>query len=158
LSKICVFWKTCERTNRVLEQVYCISLQNAAFPEAVHIGDYAFADCTKLAGLEIPKANRIGEGVFADTENSALTITLGSAAPAVGEVMFRWVNVPKYVTVKVPAGAAGYGAVPSAYSGSSAVQNWGNAFRGIGWDGSVYDPNDYGATVNSNITLEIQER
>jgi hypothetical protein len=68
-------------------------------------------------------------------------------------------NVPKTVTVKVPSGAAGYGAIPGTYSGTDYTNNWGNAFRGIGWDGTSYLSDGYDATYYidmGNITLHIQ--
>jgi hypothetical protein len=66
--------------------------------------------------------------------------------------MFHYVYATKTVTVKVPSGATGYGTVPGTYTGSGAADNWGNAFRGMGWDGSSYQ----GGTVNSNVSLTIQ--
>jgi hypothetical protein len=45
----------------------------------------------------------------------------------------------------------GYGAVPAAYTGSDSADNWGNAFRGKGWDGTDYGSDE----VNSNISLTI---
>ncbi|MDR0387854.1 MAG: hypothetical protein LBH57_07420, partial [Treponema sp.] len=54
----------------------------------------------------------------------------------------------KTVTVKVPSAATGYGSSPT----NPTDDNWGNAFRGKGWDGTSYS----GAEVNSNITLYIQ--
>jgi hypothetical protein len=68
----------------------------------------------------------------------------------VGTVMF--LDSAKTVTVKVPASATGYGTLPATYSGSGSTQNWGNAFRGMGWSSSGgYDT----GTVNSEITLTI---
>jgi hypothetical protein len=57
----------------------------------------------------------------------------------------------KSVTVKVPSGATGYGTVPFD-NGDTSADNWGNAFRGKGWDGTSY----LTGTVNGNITLTIE--
>jgi hypothetical protein len=46
--------------------------------------------------------------------------------------MFNSVNSPKNLTVKRPGSAAGYGPSPT----DTATNNWGNAFRGKGWDGA----------------------
>ncbi|MDR2479534.1 MAG: hypothetical protein LBD48_09515, partial [Treponema sp.] len=65
---------------------------------------------------------------------------------------FNFVSFPNTVTVKVPSGASGY-----TYNNGSdtTTQNWGNAFRGMGWEG---DPPAYRTgEVNSNITLSIEE-
>ena len=59
---------------------------------------------------------------------------------------------PITVTVQVPAGTTSYGTVPATYSGSDSTPNWGNAFRGLGWDGTNYSS----GTVNSDITLNIE--
>jgi hypothetical protein len=64
----------------------------------------------------------------------------------------RYVFSAKAVTVLIPFGATGYGTVPSTYTGSDAVQNWGNAFRGIGWYRTNYDEN---GTINGTISLTI---
>jgi hypothetical protein len=60
--------------------------------------------------------------------------------------MFDGVTSSKTVTVRGPSGATGYGSAPT----DTTTPNWGNAFRGMGWDGS--DVIDSGA-VNGNITL-----
>jgi hypothetical protein len=49
--------------------------------------------------------------------------------------------------VIVPSGATGYGASPV----NTTADNWGNAFRGKGWDGTDY----LTGTVNSDINLTI---
>jgi hypothetical protein len=50
------------------------------------------------------------------------------------------------VSVKVPSTAlSAYGPVPT----NTTENNWGNAFRGRGWDGTAY----LTGTVNSKITL-----
>jgi hypothetical protein len=69
-----------------------------------------------------------------------------------GPALFYYVS-SKTVTVKVPSGASGYGTIPNTYSGTDTSVNWGNGFRGGGWDGSGFV--EYGE-VNSNITLYVQ--
>jgi hypothetical protein len=101
----------------------------------------------RLAGIDtadFPLLTSVGEGAFGETGTTALTITLGGTAPTVGAYMFIWVYVAKTVTVKVPSGAGGYGTVP--------LDNWGNAFRGKGWDGASY----LNGKVIENITLIIE--
>jgi hypothetical protein len=66
--------------------------------------------------------------------------------------MFGDVTTPKTITVKVPSGATGYGTIPGPYTGSDTANNWGNAFRGKGWDGTSY----LNGGVNEYITLYIQ--
>jgi hypothetical protein len=67
--------------------------------------------------------------------------------------MFYQVNDPKFVTVKVPGTASGYAAsLPATYSGADTTDNWGNGFRGGGWNGSSMRS----GTVNSNIRLTVE--
>ena len=65
----------------------------------------------------------------------------------------RWygVNDPKNVIVRIPSGASGYGVLPFNNADTSS-SNWGNAFRGKGWDGTSY----LSGTVNSNINLVFE--
>jgi len=58
----------------------------------------------------------------------------------------------KSVTVKVPSGATGYGAIPASYTTDTTTNNWANAFRGKGWNGSYY----HSGSVNDNISLRIE--
>jgi hypothetical protein len=125
-----------------------------SLPVAATIGYDAFYGCTDLETVSLPAATTIGNNAFYNTGGTALTITLGAAAPKVGKNMFEYVFVPKTVTVLVPnTGSAVYGPIPAVYSGSDTTNNWGNAFRGKGWDNT----NGYGSgTVNSYITLNIK--
>jgi hypothetical protein len=75
------------------------------------------------------------------------TVTLGSKAPRLGIALFHDSTFAQTVTVKVPSDATGYGSSPS----DTTTDNWGNAFRGKGWDGTNY----LGGTVNANIELTI---
>ena len=148
---------------------YCIALENISFPAAESIGEYAFYCCDALESVSFPAAESIGLGAFgycsalesvsfpavksigeyafSATGGTTLTITMGSAAPTVDSNIFDLVNDPKMVTVLVPTGATGYGTSPT----DTTTENWGNAFRGMGWDGSSY----LGVTVNSFINLSI---
>ena len=117
------------------------------------IGNWAFSGCAALTSVSLSATSSIGSGAFAYTGTSGLAVTLGSAAPTLGYNMFGSINGAKAVTVKVPSGATGYGTLPSTYSGSYSTVNWGNGFRGKGWDGSAFI--SYGS-INSYITLTIQ--
>jgi hypothetical protein len=94
---------------------------------------------------------------FRSTGTEELTITLGSAtnltAPTLQVLIFDDVTSPKTVTVRVPAGETWYGTLPFNNSDTT-TDNWGNAFRGKGWN-SI---DGYGTgTVNSNVNLIITE-
>ena len=94
---------------------------------AESIGSSAFYGCTALATLSLP-----------------------AIPPRLGTNMFGGITASQTVTVKVPAGAlSAYGPPPA----NTTDNNWGNAFRGKGWDGTSY----LTGTVNGNITLLIEE-
>ena len=71
--------------------------------------------------------------------------------------MFSFTSA-KTVTVRVPAGAEDWDGIVSGspYSGSNTTVNWGNGFRGGGWR-KPENAFQSGGSVNSNITLTIQE-
>jgi len=124
----------------------CSNLESASFPAATSIGEYAFLYCSSLTNVSIPAAISIGTNAFWDTGTTALTVTLGATLPTLGTEIFSDVNSAKDVTVRFPAeGAAAYGSVPT----DTTTQNWGNAFRGMGWDGTAY----LDGAVNENISL-----
>jgi hypothetical protein len=128
-----------------------------SLPAATDIGYSAFAGCIALVSVSLPAAADIGYDAFRNTGTAGLTVTLGAAAPNVGVDMFDYDEYyygpyAKSVTVLVPSDATGYGPLPGVYSGADTATNWGNAFRGIGWDGSGYL---YGA-VNPEITVTIK--
>jgi hypothetical protein len=119
-------------------------------PPATSIGSYAFAGCTGLTAVDLPAAASIGSYAFAYTDSTALIVTLGSTAPTLEINLFNNVTANKTVTVKRPTSAdSQYGAAPA----DTTVQNWGNAFRGKGWDGTSY----LTGTVNGYITLAIED-
>jgi hypothetical protein len=68
--------------------------------------------------------------------------------------MFSGVDAAKPVTVQVPGNVAWETIISgSPYSGNDNTGNWGNAFRGGGWDGTGYLDGE----VNANISLTIEE-
>jgi hypothetical protein len=69
------------------------------------------------------------------------------APPKLGPEMFYGVSGgTKTVTVNVPSAAlSAYGPVPA----NTTDDNWGNAFRGKGWNGSLY----LTGTVNGSVSL-----
>jgi hypothetical protein len=127
---------------------YCTSLTTLSLPEAASIGKDVFWQCGNLTTLSLPKVTSIGEGAFGYTGTTSLTITMGAVAPSVGKSLFNSVTGTKTVTVRVPSGATGYGTAPT----DTSTNNWGNAFRGKGWNGSSYES----GTVNANISLNMQ--
>ena len=126
----------------------CTGLTEVSFPAATSIGGVAFGGCTGLTEVSFPAATSIGSHVFVRTGLTPLSVYLGSNAPTVGTFMFLDVSNNKTVTVKVPSGATGYGTSPTDIT----TQNWGNAFRGRGWDGTNY----LSGYVNANVTLVIE--
>jgi hypothetical protein len=131
----------------------CTGLETASLPAAASIGINAFFGCWSLKTVSLPAAASIGNYAFSGCTGLE-TVSLGAAAPSVGTNMFNYVYYyPKTVTILVPnPGSPVYGSIPAAYSGSDTANNWGNAFRGKGWDGSSY----LTGTVNSNVTLNIK--
>jgi hypothetical protein len=139
---------------------HCTSLTTVSFLKAATIGDGAFYYCTSLTTASFPEAVTIGNGAFAFTGTAkALTVTLGNTVPTPGTDMFN--NVPdtsdsesgkKNVIIKVSGGD--WGSIIGAYTETYPfTDNWGNGFRGGGWNGStMLDSNK----VNSNINLTIE--
>jgi hypothetical protein len=116
---------------------------------AANSGGAAFEDCTALTTVNLPAATRIDSETFNSTGDKPLTVTLGATTPpSLGTDMFDSVSSPKSVTVIVPSGASGYGTTPA----NDTDDNWGNAFRGKGWDGTNY----LGGLVKTNVNLTIQ--
>jgi hypothetical protein len=68
--------------------------------------------------------------------------------------MFRDLNTNRPVTVRIPSGSLiAYNPGSTFTNADTATNNWGNAFRGIGWDGINY----LAGSVNSNIQLTFEE-
>ncbi|MDR0732148.1 MAG: leucine-rich repeat domain-containing protein, partial [Treponema sp.] len=153
----------------------CTALETISLPKATDIGDSAFFGCTALTTMDLPKAATIKKGafdrctalttvnlsaattieneVFSHTGAQALTVTLGTAVPTLEWHIFALVDVAKPVTVRVPAGAAAWSGKTGTFSGADTTDNWGNGFRGGGWNGSALLNS---SPVNSNITLTIE--
>jgi hypothetical protein len=133
----------------------CTSLVEASFPKVTSIDQYTFIGCIALKTIHLPAVTFIGFRVFGYTGTQALTVILGNTVPGLSNGMFLEVTAAKIVTVKVPSGASGYAdALPAAFTGTDATPNWGNAFRGGGWNQNT---NTYiGGAVNDNIDLTIE--
>ena len=116
------------------------------------IGDYAFAGCTSLEEVVLGSAARIGKNVFQNTGTTGLYIYLGVTPPAVGIDLFSGVPGTKNVTVSSRSGAATAYGVDEYSNSNSTSNNWGNAFRGKGWNGTAYQ----GGTVNTNVQLNFE--
>jgi hypothetical protein len=134
----------------------CWRLVTVNLPAAVTIGEHAFYYCDKLQTLNLPVATEIGNKAFQSTGGTPLTITLGSQAPTLGIQMFYDLEWNKSVTVRVPSGATGYGPLSATYTDTDATENWGNGFRGMGWDGSAFISSDTSDINSTYITLTIQ--
>ncbi|MCL2705360.1 MAG: leucine-rich repeat domain-containing protein [Spirochaetaceae bacterium] len=126
----------------------CYALLDLTLPAAKTININAFYDAPALTRVILPKAESIGTYAFQECE-ALINITLGPAAPTLGTDIFTVVGPPvRSVIVSIPSGATGYGLSPV----DTITQNWGNAFRGMGWDGTSY----LTGSVNPNINLIIQ--
>jgi hypothetical protein len=79
----------------------CTKLSEVNLPKAITIGNYAFSECKALETVNLPKAETFGNQVFYYTGTTALTITLGSTVPSLGNNMFLGAGA-KTVTVRVP--------------------------------------------------------
>jgi hypothetical protein len=112
------------------------------------VGGYAFMSCA-LSTVSFPAATNIGGASFQGTGPGSLTLTLGATPPALEGYMFHTVDAPKSVTLKVPAAAlSAYGPSPT----NTVAGNWGNGFRGGGWEGDALINS---GNVNGNISLTI---
>jgi len=126
----------------------CYALIDLTLPAAKTISADAFYNTPALTGLILPMVESIGSSAFQGCE-ALINITLGHAAPTLGTDIFNYVGPPvRSVIVSIPSGAIGYGLSPV----DDITQNWGNAFRGMGWDGTSY----LTGAVNPNINLIIQ--
>ena len=131
-------------------------LTSVSFPEATHIGDNVFSVCNSLTSVYLPKVTSLGNTNFISS-TAPLVITFGSAAPTVGTNTFQYIAASKTVTIRVPRGATGYitGSLPVTakitVTGGDSSPNWGNGFRGAGWNGSALGS----GTINQSISLTI---
>jgi hypothetical protein len=120
------------------------------------VGGYAFYNCSALETVSLPVATSIGSAAFSSfssTGTQELTITLGNTVPTLGNRMFNGVTADKTVTVKVPSGVSAWNDKTGAFTGTDTTVNWGNGFRGGGWDGSAFVSN---GVVNDNINLTVK--
>ena len=137
----------------------CVKLKNLSFPEVEDIGIRTFEECLGLETLFIPSVKSLGHGVFdfyGGSDGADITIIMGEEAPTIGHGTFRRVDKSRNVIVKVPAGSD-YG-LPFD-NGDTTTENWGNGFKGMGWDGTGFSTSDgyEDNSVNENINLTIQE-
>jgi hypothetical protein len=137
--------------------VGCTNLKTVDLPAATFIDHNAFENCYGLTTVNLPVAMSIGGSLFARCRNLT-TVILGSKAPTLGADLF-YDSAGANVTVKVPAGATGYGdEIPKTYSDPYATAinapSWGNGFRGGGWDGSNFRTG--GTSLNDKIPVNIQ--
>jgi hypothetical protein len=135
------------------------SLVRVNLPHATAINRQSFQSCTSLESINIPNVTFFGTQAFHSTTSNDFTITLGQTAPTVETILFlSGAHPPITVTVRVPTGATGYGTLPF-NNADTTTPNWGNAFRGMGWDpgNAAWAANGgYGnGTVNANINLII---
>jgi hypothetical protein len=119
------------------------SLTSVSLPAATFIGSGAFYNCTSLESVSLPAATSIGGYAFYNC-TSLSRINLGRTAPTLGINIFVGISTSQTVTVRMPGGGTGYGTVPE-----DSYVNWGNGFRGKGWDGSAY----LNGSVNPYIIL-----
>jgi hypothetical protein len=142
----------------------CTALTSVNLPAATSIAAFAFSNCKALATVSLPAATTIDNNAFEFTGTGNLTVTLDDTPPELGRNMFNRVpntnpyageSGPKSVTVKVPDNTA-WNAIISAYNGTNTTNdNWGNAFRGGGWDGDSYLTGE--VNENINLTIQVQE-
>lgn len=139
------------------------------FPAVYSIGGNAFSGCAALTRVTLPGVSSIGDNAF--SRCAALTsVTLGEKPPTVGVKLFSGIDAPqdapqdahKTITVKIPSGKKeAYGLPdPSAFNNAPGgngqyADNWGNAFRGKGWDRFAYNPGGNGR-VNPYISLVFE--
>jgi hypothetical protein len=130
----------------------CYGLVSADFPAATSIGHDAFTSCYNLSSVNLPAATSISSNAFRGTHGTLLTVTLGSAVPTLASSIFVDIDTAKNVTVKVPSDAAAWNGKTGTFTTDTTSDNWGNGFRGGGWNGSAMT----GSTnVNTNINLTI---
>jgi hypothetical protein len=135
----------------------CTTLATVSLPAATTIGEGAFLGCTTLATVSLPAATSIGVHAFSYTGPGPLAVPLGTAVPTLGTGMSLNGGETKSVTVKVPSDATAWDSIVtgSLYNETSSyTDNWGNGFRGGGWDETGHMIDD--SKVNSNITLTVE--
>jgi hypothetical protein len=132
-------------------------LTSINFPNVITIGENAFGSCYSLIYANIPKVQIIKQQAFLYCSLQSLNIPdikylgvqslafrkfaiefiFGEVAPKIDySVLYTPISgtTSHSITVKIPQGAAGYGEIPNDYIGGDTSKNWGNAFRGMGWN------------------------
>ena len=137
------------------------ALTTVNLPKAQTIGANAFDTCTLLATLNLPSVKSFGNSVFQGSSSTSgtaahtpLTITLGAEPPTVGTgsfILAGHASNKKAVTVRVPSSALETYGISLFSDSDTASDNWGNAFKGKGWDGTSY----LSGTVVGTIALSI---
>jgi hypothetical protein len=88
---------------------------------------------------------------FMDTGTIDLYLALGNNVPTLGFGLFLFAD-SKRVTIGVP-DIPVWGDIFGIYSGIDNTENWGNGFRGMGWDGSAVIDS---SRRNQQITLDVR--
>ncbi|MDR2483569.1 MAG: hypothetical protein LBD08_08075 [Treponema sp.] len=129
---------------------------------AANSGNFAVGGMYQAEFTLTAKAGDIGQEAFAGCARLG-TVTLGTELPALGTSLFNNIEPAITVTVKIPRSENDW--IMGAYKGSYAdsdtgAQNWGNAFRGKGWNSSKaeWTNNDYygDGEAKGNISLTFQ--
>ena len=111
--------------------IRCYNLTYVNIPKVQIIKMQAFGSCLSLQSLFIPDIIFISYVAF---NNTILTeFVLGEVAPKMDYRILGDAS-SRTITVKVPQEATGYGEIPNNYIGGDTSKNWGNAFRGMGWN------------------------
>jgi hypothetical protein len=121
---------------------------------ATSIGGQAFNGCTSLTSVNIPAAARIETNVFENC-TSLGSVTLGVNPPTVGTNIFADIDVNRPVTVRIPSGSLeAYNPGGTFNNADTATNNWGNAFRGKGWDRDTGIYGGFGGNGFIQLTFE----
>jgi hypothetical protein len=156
---------------------FCASLTTVDFPEAVTIGSnafaestslttvnlpkaetintYAFQSCESLTEVKLPAATSIGQGAFSYCTAALTTVRLGETVPNLGSSMVSGItSATIYVKVpSTPAATEAWSGIIGTYdSTDTTANNWGNGFRGSGWENGTMP----GGLINQTITLIVE--
>ena len=128
---------------------YCSNLESVSFPITTTLAQDTLSWCPKLMSVNIPSVTNIGSLIFRYNGSTPLLITMGNVAPSTSDPWGGTITAQKPVTIRIPTGATGYGFSPT----DATTQNWGNAFRGMGWNRNtgVYGTGNVNETINLTI-------
>ncbi|MDR2490551.1 MAG: leucine-rich repeat domain-containing protein [Spirochaetaceae bacterium] len=132
----------------------CTSLKTIDLSAAEAIGSNAFTNCTSLETIDLSAAESIGSNAFANC-TSLETVTLGSVLPTLGSNIFFGIASAQTVTIQVPSDQLDVYNHSNAYSDADDFENWGNAFRGMGWYLNWDDSYDYGSPEGINTSIQL---